>query len=48
MGESFGRIEAELASRSDRRTFKAARLAAMTLAKRLRDVNHVLAGGRGR
>ena len=45
MAESFGQIGGALASRSDRRAFKAARLAALTLAKRLRDVNRVLAGG---
>ena len=48
MAESFRQIQGALASRSDRRAFKAARLAALTLAKRLRDVNRVLAGGRGR
>ena len=45
MADSFRQIENVFASRSDRRAFKAARLAAQTLAKRLRDVNHVLAGG---
>ena len=47
MAESFGQIGGALASRSDRRAFKAAKLAALTLAKRLRDVHRVLAGAKG-
>lgn len=46
LAEAFGQIQGALAPRSDRRAFKAARLAALTLAKRLRDVNLVLAGRR--
>ena len=46
MAESFGQLADVLASRSDRRAFRKAQLAAQTLANRLRDLHYVLAGDR--